>query len=113
MRAISLFAGVVLLAVAPRPASAAVTVVADPQSRTPPQFYWVIRSDTADDYAGRPQLLVRKMPQLGYGPHPIGRPASLRTGGYYIYPVCAGIGIWPEGRWPARNGDPAVRLKCP
>jgi len=115
MRASLSFAFGILLAIAlPVPAAGAgVSVIADPHSRNQPTEYWVIRSETANAYNGRWQLLRSKFPGLAYGPQPIGRPASLRQGNYYIYPVCAGIGIWAEGRWPARHGDPAVRLKCP
>jgi hypothetical protein len=116
MRASSSFAFVILVAtmLAPSAARGGVGVVADPQSRIQPQGYWVIRSQTADGFAGLPrQILLRKISDHGYGEYPIGRPATLPDGNYYIYPGCPRIGIWPEGRWRARNGDPPVRLKCP
>lgn len=116
MRASWSFALVILvaMALASPAAHAAVNVVADPQSRNRPQGYRVIRSDAADSFDVFPrQIRLKKISDHAYGEFRIGRPANLRTGGYYIYPVCPGIGIWPEGRWPARNGDPTVHLKCP
>jgi hypothetical protein len=116
MRASPTFAFVILLAITlpPSAAHAAVQVIPDPRSRSQPERYWVIRSETADEYDGRPRgLLLSKFSRLAYGPWPISRPAPLRRGNYYIYPVCPGIGTWPEGRSPARSSDRSVMIKCP
>ena len=76
-----------------------------------PETYWVVPQRAADAYASNLPLLRRKIPELGYE-LPMGEPANLPEGRYYLYPVCPNIGIYPQGKLVS-SSQTRVTIGCP